>query len=88
MDKVFIGARAISLERGLTNEYPQETMTDRAIVKSGKEIILVADHTKFGRTSTIFLMPIDKIDKIITNEQTSSNIISEIRRNGIEVLIA
>ena len=47
-DKVFIGTRAISLEHGLTHEYLPETMTDRAILKAGKEIIVIADHTKFG----------------------------------------
>jgi DeoR family transcriptional regulator of aga operon len=39
-DKVFIGTRAISLEHGLTHEYLPETMTDRAILKAGKECII------------------------------------------------
>ena len=34
-EKVFIGARAITLELGLTNDYLPETMTDRAILKAG-----------------------------------------------------
>ena len=45
-DKVFMGTRAISLEHGLTHEYLPETMTDRAILKAGTEIIVLADHTK------------------------------------------
>jgi DeoR/GlpR family transcriptional regulator of sugar metabolism len=44
-DKVFMGTRGVSLEHGLTNDYLQETLTDRAILKSGQEVIIVADHT-------------------------------------------
>ena len=35
-DKVFMGTRGVSLEHGLTNDYLQETLTDRAILKSGR----------------------------------------------------
>jgi DeoR/GlpR family transcriptional regulator of sugar metabolism len=34
VDKVIMGARGLSLEHGLTNDYLQETLTDRAISKS------------------------------------------------------
>src|SRR5512138_446245 len=33
VDKVFMGTRGLSLEHGLTNDYLQETLTDRAILK-------------------------------------------------------
>src|SRR5512135_357793 len=57
-DKVFIGVRAINITEGLTNDYLPETLTDRAILNIGKQKIVVADHTKFGRTSTVKLVPI------------------------------
>ena len=47
-DKVIIGIRAIDPENGLTSGYLPETMTDRAILKIGREVIVVADHTKCG----------------------------------------
>jgi DeoR/GlpR family transcriptional regulator of sugar metabolism len=43
-DKVFIGTRGVSLEHGLTNDYLPETLTDRALIKSGREIMIVADQ--------------------------------------------
>jgi DeoR/GlpR family transcriptional regulator of sugar metabolism len=45
-DKVIIGARAVSLEHGLTNDYLPETQTDRAILRVGREVILVTDVHK------------------------------------------
>ena len=52
VDKVVMGTRGLSLEHGLTNDYLPETLTDRAILKIGREVIIVADHTKVGRVST------------------------------------
>ncbi len=85
-DKVFIGVRAISLEQGLTNDYLPETMTDRAILKAGREVIVVADHTKFGRVSTAFLAALDSIHTIITDEQAPSDFTSVVSTRNIRLI--
>ena len=87
-DKVFMGTRAISLEHGLTHEYLPETMTDRAILRAGREIIVVADHTKFGRTATVLLAPLDKIHILVTNHQTDWEIIHALRERNINIILA
>jgi DeoR/GlpR family transcriptional regulator of sugar metabolism len=87
-DKVFIGTRAISLEHGLTHEYLPETMTDRAILKAGQEIIVVADYTKFGRAATVLLAPLDTIHTIVTDGLTRQDFISAVTEKGIRVIIA
>ena len=88
VDRVYIGVRAINTTEGLTNDYLPETLTDRAILNIGKENIVVADHTKFGRSSTVRLVPINQIHSLITGAETPVDIINEITRNNIEVLIA
>jgi DeoR/GlpR family transcriptional regulator of sugar metabolism len=87
-DKVIIGTRAISLEHGLTHEYLPETMTDRAILRAGKEIIVVADHTKFGRAAAVLLAPLDSIHTIVTNKQTPQDFIDAMQGKGIRVITA
>jgi DeoR family transcriptional regulator of aga operon len=86
-DKVFIGTRAISLEDGLTHEYLPETMTDRAILKAGKEIIILADHTKFGRTATVLLAPIERVHTIVTDDLVPKDFIQSVREKGIRLII-
>ncbi len=86
--KVFIGVRAINITEGLTNDYLPETLTDRAILNIGKENIVVADHTKFGRSSTVRLVPIDQIHTLITGTETPVDIINEISKKNIEVFTA
>jgi DeoR/GlpR family transcriptional regulator of sugar metabolism len=87
-DKALIGTRAISLEHGLTNEYLPETMTDRAILNAGQEIIVLADHTKFGRAATVRLAPLESIHTIVTDEQTPRDFLEAIQGRGLKVVLA
>jgi len=87
-EKVFIGTRAISLDQGLTNDYLQETMTDRAILKAGREVIVVADHSKFGRVATALLAPIESVHTIITDEGTQQEFLDAVQERGLRVVTA
>lgn len=88
VDMVIIGIHAIHLEHGLTNDYLPETMTDRAILKAGKEVVVVADHTKINIVSTAFLAPVNCLQKLITDKGTSSEFIASVENLGIEVVVA
>ena len=86
-DKVIIGARAVSLEHGLTNDYLPETQTDRAILKVGREVILVADHSKINRVSTTFLAPLTDVHKLVTDKQTPRTFLSALKAQGINSIV-
>ncbi len=86
--KIIIGIRALDIEPGLTNDYLPETMTDRAILAQGGEVIIVADHTKCGRVSTAFVAPITAMQKFVTDSKTPPDFVEALRVKGVEVLIA
>jgi DeoR/GlpR family transcriptional regulator of sugar metabolism len=85
--KVFMGLRAFSLEGGLTSDYLPEVSTDRAILESGLEIIIVADHTKIGKVAAGFVAPITVVDKLITDDQADPEDIRLLQEKGIEVIV-
>jgi len=87
-DKVIMGIRAVSIEEGLTNDYLLETMTDRSIIGSAPELILVADHSKFGKVSTALVAPVISVNKIVTDAGTPPQIVADLRARGIEVSVA
>jgi DeoR/GlpR family transcriptional regulator of sugar metabolism len=87
-DKVILGTRAISLEQGLTNDYLQETMTDRAILKAGREVVVVADHSKFGRVATALLAPIVSVQTIVTDQETPQDFLDAVQERGLRVIIS
>jgi DeoR/GlpR family transcriptional regulator of sugar metabolism len=88
VEKAIMGIRALSLEHGLTNDYLPETQTDRAILKIGRQIIIVADHTKCGSISTASLAPLSIIHTLITDSDTNPDFIQSLQERGISVLIA
>lgn len=85
-DRVFLGMRAIDARHGFTNDYLPETMTDRAILALAPEIIVVADHSKFGRVSSVLVGPVTVAHKVITDQSTAPECVSELQELGIHVI--
>jgi DeoR family transcriptional regulator, aga operon transcriptional repressor len=88
VDKVFMGTRGVSLEHGLTNDYLQETLTDRAIIRSGRQVIIAADHTKVNRVATVLLAPLASMQTFVTDSDTGNDFVQALQRQGIRVVIA
>ncbi len=87
-EKVIIGIRAISLEHGLTNDYLPETLTDRAILRVGRQVIVVADHTKLGVVASAYLAPLEVMDILVTDRDADPDFVQTLRARGIEVILA
>jgi len=87
VDKVIMGIRALSLEHGLTNDYLQETLTDRAILRIGREVIIVADHTKANRASTVLLAPLNSMHTFVTDGKVDKKFIQALKKQGIHVIV-
>lgn len=87
-DRVIIGTRAISVEQGLTNDYLPETLTDRATLKVGREIVIVADHTKCGVVSTAFLAPLTAMHTLVTDSGTDTEFIEALKQKNVRVIVA
>lgn len=88
VDKVIIGIRGIDLEHGLTSDDLQELITDQAILKIGKEVVVAADHTKFGYVAAIRTAPITTATCIVTDDQVSDEMVDAIQNFGVQVIKA
>ena len=87
-DKVFIGMYAIDVDCGFTNDFPPEIMTDRAIMDITHQVIVVADHSKFGRVSSMLVAPVTAAQVIITDQDTPQEIIAQLKELDIQVIQA
>jgi DeoR/GlpR family transcriptional regulator of sugar metabolism len=88
VDKVIVGIPAISPEAGLSNDYLPEVMTDRAIIKMAPELIVVADHTKFGRVASAYLAPVERVTTLVTDAEADPKILAALREKGIRLIVA
>ncbi|MDZ4159450.1 MAG: DeoR/GlpR family DNA-binding transcription regulator [Anaerolineaceae bacterium] len=88
VDKVIIGIRGIDPVHGLTSDNMQELFTDQAILRISKTIIVAADYSKFCHIAAIRTAPITAVTKFVTDQKTSPDVVTAIRRMGIEVIQA
>jgi DeoR/GlpR family transcriptional regulator of sugar metabolism len=85
-DQVFMGIRAIDIINGFTNDDLQDSILDRTIMKIAPRIVILADHTKFGRVSTVLVGPLTAAQVIVTDGGTTSEMIDDLRALDIEVI--
>ena len=88
VDKVMIGIPAISLEAGLTNDFLPEVMTDRTIIEMAPELIVVADHTKFGKVASAYVAPVERVTTLVTDVGADPAFLSRLREMGVRVIVA
>lgn len=88
VDKIIMGIPAIDVKAGLTNDYLPEVMTDRAILAMEADLIIVADHTKFGKTASAYMAPVTRIATLVTDAQTDKKILEAFRSKGIKIVVA
>jgi DeoR/GlpR family transcriptional regulator of sugar metabolism len=52
------------------------------------ELIVVADHTKFGKVASAFVAPVERVTTLVTNSETDPKTLKRLRDMGIGVIIA
>lgn len=87
VDKLFITVSGVSFEFGLSHTEISEVTIKQAMIKSTREVILLADHTKFEQESLIQIAPIEVVDKLITDAELAPNIRLELNQANIDVII-
>ncbi len=88
VDKVIIGIPAISLQAGMTNDYLPEVMTDRTIIEMAPELIVVADHTKFGKVASAYVAPVERVTTLVTDSETDAETLARLAEIGIRIIVA
>ena len=87
-DVAFVGTNAASFSRGLCTPDPEEAAIKRAIIVNSERVLLLADHTKFGRNSLVKYADLDEIDLVITGTELEAEQRAALADAGAEVELA
>ncbi|MDN4075313.1 DeoR/GlpR family DNA-binding transcription regulator [Fictibacillus terranigra] len=87
-DYVFLGSSGISLRQGFTSSDLYEAEIKRAMVSTGKKIVVVADHSKLEKTGLTAFCSFQDTDIFITSDLADKDLLQEIANRGIQVIIA
>ncbi|MDF2958852.1 MAG: HTH-type transcriptional regulator [Paenibacillus sp.] len=88
VDIAFLGCSGIDPERGLSIFHREEAELKKRMIKSSRRKILLADHTKFGRTALISFAGLHELDAVITDSKTEEARLQSITGLGVEVIVA
>jgi DeoR/GlpR family transcriptional regulator of sugar metabolism len=67
LDQVFMGVHGIDPRSGLTTPNVLEADTDRALVASGRRLVVVADSSKWGVIGISSIARLDEADTLVTD---------------------
>jgi DeoR/GlpR family transcriptional regulator of sugar metabolism len=87
-DIAFLGVGGISNKFGITDFNMEEVQVKKQMIKSSREVIVLADHSKFGRIAPMKIADIKSIDKIITDDGLEEKDKINVERFGTEIIIA
>lgn len=86
--KAFLGALGISSEKGLTDAHLVEVELKKSIINRVEEVTILVDGSKFRQTGLSAFADISHISRVITDSSAPKNEIENLRKAGVEVLVA
>ena len=87
IDKAFLGADAIDLEKGITNSNIDESNLKKSIIEMSNEVIALTDSSKFGNVCFVKVCDIHEVNSIITDSNISKAEIKKFQYENIKLHI-
>lgn len=72
MDKAFLSCRAIDPLRGINDSYETVANVRQTVIENSDHAILLADHTKFGKSGFISVCGLEALDYVVTDQPLSA----------------
>ena len=85
ISKGFLGARGLSLERGLMDLNPDEVQIKSEMAAACERVIGILDGTKWHRTALLPFVATDQLDAIVTDTSAPKAEIEAWRNAGVEI---
>lgn len=86
-DVSFISVDAIDLEHGLMAFSVEEMGIKRNMLRTAREVVVLADHTKFDAIAFVKIASLYDIDCIITGNELDEHFVKELRALGIKLVL-
>ncbi|MGZ9235107.1 MAG: substrate-binding domain-containing protein [Anaerolineales bacterium] len=87
-DKLFLMVSGISLDFGLSHDTISEVTIKQAMIRSAREVILLADHTAFGAEVGIQVASLKAVHRLITDDALPPSTRLDISKTGIQIILA
>ena len=86
-DAVIMGIGGVT-EAGLSNNNTLVVGSEQKMIEVASRVIVVADHTKFGRGGMVPVAPLTAAHIVVSDAELSPEFVAMLRDHGVEVLLA
>jgi DeoR/GlpR family transcriptional regulator of sugar metabolism len=86
INKGFLGARGLSLERGLMDLNPDEVRIKQEMADACEEIYGIFDGTKWHRSALLSFVPVEDLTGIVTDSSAPVEEVEAWRAAGVDVV--
>lgn len=88
VDKLFLAANGVDIEKGVTTPSLIEAQTKRSMLPRATRVVLVADHTKFGRVTFSRICGLNQVHDVVTDDRLPASMAKAIAEAGPKVHLA
>ena len=85
--KAILGVQGISTLDGLTSDNLSQVRMAHMLLDAIPQVIVIADHTKFGRVCTAHIAPVDRADVIVTGREAPNAALWELAELDVKVIL-
>jgi DeoR/GlpR family transcriptional regulator of sugar metabolism len=85
-DIAILGSDGIDPRRGSFSADMETARIAERMASNARKIIVVADHTKVGRSGAARYASLDQIDMIITDRKAKREDVAQLRRQNVDVI--
>ncbi|EGL19178.1 MULTISPECIES: DeoR/GlpR family DNA-binding transcription regulator [unclassified Paenibacillus] len=86
VDTLFLGACGISPD-GLSYPHEEDGSIKREMIRRADRVVVLADHTKFGKQLFYKVAGLDDLDVIVTDREPEESMLRLLERHDVELLI-
>ena len=86
-DVLIMGIGSVT-EAGFSNNNTLVVGSEQKMIEIASRVIIVADHSKFGRGAMIPVGPLEDADTVVSDSELDAEYLELLRGKGIEVLLA
>jgi len=88
VDKLFLSVTGITEDLGLSGPSDVDADVKAAMIAAAAQVILVADHTKFGRRSYVRVSHLNALHTVVTDDRVPAEYLHLLARLGIQTIIS
>jgi DeoR/GlpR family transcriptional regulator of sugar metabolism len=88
LDLVFLGVHGMSARTGFTTPNVMEAEVDRAFVRAGRRLVVLADHTKWDTIGLCTIAPLADADVVISDALLPPDAADALRAHVDDLVIA